>query len=167
MPDRRASATEGADLRIADTSDLWWKQAVVHCVDVERFLDTDGNGVGDIAGLAELVDHLAEPGVTCVWLLPFCPTPNRGDGCDGTRFYGVDQRLGSVGDLVELVRASRDRGLRVIADLVVNHTSYQHPWFQAARSSTDSPYRGFCAWRADEPPSGPRSACRSTAGAGR
>jgi trehalose synthase len=139
-------------MRIADTSDLWWKQAVVYCVDVERFLDTDGNGVGDIAGLAERVDYLAELGVTCLWLMPFYPSPNRDDGYDITDFYGVDQRLGSFGDLVELVRTAQDRGLRVIADLVVNHTSDQHPWFQAARSSTDSPYRDYYVWRADEPP---------------
>ncbi|VEH42899.1 Trehalose synthase/amylase TreS [Kocuria rosea] len=139
-------------MRIADTSDLWWKQAVVYCVDVERFLDTDGNGVGDIAGLAERVDYLAELGVTCLWLMPFYPSPNRDDGYDITDFYGVDRRLGSFGDLVELVRTAQDRGLRVIADLVVNHTSDQHPWFQAARSSTDSPYRDYYVWRADEPP---------------
>ncbi|MEX5258220.1 alpha-amylase family protein [Kocuria arenosa] len=139
-------------MRIADTSDLWWKQAVVYCVDVERFLDTDGNGVGDIAGLAERVDYLAELGVTCLWLMPFYPTPNRDDGYDITDFYGVDQRLGSFGDLVELVRTAQDRGLRVIADLVVNHTSDQHPWFRAARSRTDSPYRDYYVWREDEPP---------------
>ncbi|GAB2599340.1 hypothetical protein GCM10009696_00910 [Kocuria himachalensis] len=139
-------------MRIADTSDLWWKQAVVYCVDVERFLDTDGNGVGDIAGLAERVDYLAELGVTCLWLMPFYPTPNRDDGYDITDFYGVDQRLGSFGDLVELVRTAQDRGLRVIADLVVNHSSDQHPWFRAARSRTDSPYRDYYVWREDEPP---------------
>ncbi|MFI7743672.1 alpha-amylase family protein [Kocuria rhizosphaericola] len=139
-------------MRIADTSDLWWKQAVVYCVDVERFLDTDGDGTGDIAGLAERVDYLAELGVTCLWLMPFYPTPNRDDGYDVTDFYGVDRRLGSFGDLVELVRTAQDRGLRVIADLVVNHTSDQHPWFEASRSSTDSPYRDYYVWRADEPP---------------
>ncbi len=139
-------------MRIADTSDLWWKQAVVYCVDIERYLDTDGDGTGDIAGLAERVDHLAELGVTCLWLMPFYPTPNRDDGYDITDFYGVDRRLGSFGDLVELVRTAQDRGLRVIADLVVNHTSDQHPWFRESRSSTDSPYRDYYVWRADEPP---------------
>ena len=139
-------------MRIADTSDLWWKQAVVYCVDIERFLDTDGDGSGDIAGLAERVDYLAELGVTCLWLMPFYPTPNRDDGYDIVDFYGVDRRLGSFGDLVELVRTAQDRGLRVIADLVVNHTSDQHPWFQAARSSTASPYRDYYVWRAEEPP---------------
>jgi trehalose synthase len=139
-------------MRIADTSDLWWKQAVVYCVDIERFLDTDGNGTGDIAGLAERVDYLAELGVTCLWLMPFYPTPNRDDGYDVQDFYGIDHRLGSFGDLVELVHTAQDRGLRVIADLVVNHTSDQHPWFQAARSSTDNPFRDYYVWRAEEPP---------------
>jgi trehalose synthase len=139
-------------MRITDTSDLWWKTAVVYCLDVETFLDWDGDGVGDLAGLAQRIDYLAELGVTCLWLMPFYPTPDRDDGYDITEFYGVDPRLGSLGDLVELVRTAHDRGLRVIADLVVNHTSDQHPWFVAARSSKDNPFRDFYVWRSDEPP---------------
>ncbi len=80
-------------------------------------------------GLTEHIDHLHALGVTCVWLMPFYPTPERDDGYDITDFYAVDPRLGSLGDFVEFVRAARDRGMRVIADLVVNHTSDQHPWF--------------------------------------
>lgn len=139
-------------MRITDTSDLWWKNAVVYCLDVETFMDWDGDGVGDFQGLAQRIDHLAELGVTCLWLMPFYPTANLDDGYDITDHYGVDERLGSLGDLVELVRTARDRGMRVIADLVVNHTSDRHPWFVEARKSTDNPYRDFYVWRSDEPP---------------
>jgi trehalose synthase len=138
-------------VRITDTSDLWWKNAVVYCLDVETFLDSDGDGRGDLPGLAQRIDYLAELGVTCLWLMPFYPTPDRDDGYDITDFYGVDGRLGSHGDLVELIRTARDRGMRVIADLVVNHTSDRHPWFKAARSSPTSRYRDWYVWR-DEPP---------------
>jgi trehalose synthase len=108
--------------------------------------------VGDLAGLAQRIDYLAELGVTCLWLMPFYPSPDRDDGYDITDHYGVDPRLGSHGDLVELVRTARDRGIRVIADLVVNHTSDRHPWFRSARSSTTSPFRDFYVWRSDPPP---------------
>jgi trehalose synthase len=138
-------------VRVTDTSDLWWKTAVVYCLDVETYLDSDGDGTGDLQGLAERLDHLADLGVTCLWLMPFYPTPDRDDGYDIADFYGVDSRLGNHGDLVEVVRTANDRGMRVIADLVVNHTSDRHPWFRAARSSPDSPYRDWYVWR-DEPP---------------
>ncbi|MCW2614775.1 MAG: treS [Frankiales bacterium] len=138
-------------MRVTDTSDLWWKTAVVYCLDVETYLDSDGDGTGDLAGLASRLDHLAELGVTCLWLMPIYPTPDRDDGYDITDFYGVDERLGSHGDLVEVIRTAHDRGMRVIADLVVNHTSDRHPWFQAARASRTSRYRDYYVWR-DEPP---------------
>ena len=139
-------------MRITDTADLWWKTAVVYCLDVETYLDWDGDGCGDLAGLAQRLDHLADLGVTCLWLMPFYPTAERDDGYDITDFYGVDPRLGSSGDLVEVIRTANDRGMRVIADLVVNHTSIQHPWFQSARASTDAPFRDYYVWRAEEPP---------------
>src|SRR3954467_11522641 len=138
-------------MRLDYTSDLWWKNAVVYCLDVETFADSDGDGVGDFRGLIEKVDYLAGLGVTCLWLMPFFPSPNRDDGYDISDFYGVDPRLGTLGDFVEFVRTARDRGLRVIADLVVNHTSNQHPWFQSARADRNSPYRDWYVW-ADEPP---------------
>jgi maltose alpha-D-glucosyltransferase / alpha-amylase len=136
------------------TSDLWWKNAVIYCVDVELFADGDGDGVGDFPGLIGKVDYLAGLGVTCVWLMPFYPTPNKDNGYDISDFYGVDPRLGSLGDLVEFLRAARERGIRVIADLVVNHTSDQHPWFQSARADARSRWRDFYVW-ADQQPEGP------------
>ncbi|CAN5463582.1 alpha-amylase family protein [soil metagenome] len=138
-------------MRITETSDLWWKTAVVYCLDVETFLDWDGDGRGDIAGLVQRLDYLADLGITCLWLMPIYPTPDRDDGYDITDFYGVDSRLGNHGDFVELVRTARDRGMRVIVDLVVNHTSDRHPWFRSARSSRSSPYRDWYVWR-DDPP---------------
>jgi trehalose synthase len=141
-------------MRLDYTSDLWWKNAVIYCLDVETYRDTNGDGVGDFRGLIERVDHLAALGVTCVWLMPFYPSPNRDDGYDITDFYGVDPRLGTLGDFVEFVRTARDRGLRVIVDLVVNHTSDEHPWFVESRSSLDSPRRNWYVWR-DEPAPSP------------
>lgn len=139
-------------MRLAETSDLWWKNAVVYCLDVETFFDDDGDGTGDFAGLTQRVDYLAALGVTCIWLMPFYPSPDRDDGYDVTDFFAVDPRLGTMGDLVEFIRAARDRGMRVIADFVVNHTSDQHPWFIEARKSTDNKYRDYYVWRSDTPP---------------
>ena len=113
------------------TSDVWWKNAVVYCLDVETFLDSDGDGCGDLRGLTDRLDYLAGLGVSCLWLMPFYPSRQRDDGYDITDFYGIDGRLGTPGDFVELIRTANDRGIRVVADLVMNHTSDQHPWFQA------------------------------------
>ena len=138
-------------MKITDTSDLWFKSAIFYCLDVETFMDWNNDGIGDFAGLAHRLDYLAELGVTCIWLMPFYPTPDRDDGYDITDFYGVDPRLGHLGDLVEVIRIAKDRGMRVIADLVVNHTSDKHPWFVSARSSRDSHYRDYYVWRDEKP----------------
>jgi trehalose synthase len=147
-------APEAGVTRIDETSDLWWKNAIVYCVDVKTFLDYDGDGCGDLPGLTQRVDYLAGLGVTCLWLMPFHPSPRRDDGYDITDFYGVDPDLGSLGDFARFVRMARDRGLRVIVDLVANHTSDCHPWFEAARVSPESPFRDWYIWR-DEPPDEP------------
>ena len=143
-------------MRQTRTSDVWWKNAVVYCLDVETFADGDGDGVGDFRGLAEHVDHLDRLGVTCVWLMPFFPTPDRDDGYDITDFYTVDPRLGTLGEFVEFMRTARDRGIRVIADLVVNHTSDRHPWFVDSRSSRDSRYRDWYIWSDRPEPDDPK-----------
>jgi maltose alpha-D-glucosyltransferase/alpha-amylase len=137
-------------MRTEVTSDLWWKDAVVYGVDVKTFQDSNGDGIGDFDGLAERLDYLAELGISCLWLLPIMRSPWRDNGYDIADYFDVDRRLGTLGDLVELLRAARERGIRVITDLVVNHTSDEHPWFRAARSSRDNPYRDYYVWR-DEP----------------
>jgi trehalose synthase len=139
-------------MRIRDTGDLWWKDAVFYCVDVDMYMDWDDDGVGDLEGLIQRIDHLSDLGVTCLWLMPFYPAGGVDDGYDVTDFYGVDPRSGSAGDLVALIRTARDRGIRVIVDLVVNHTSDRHPWFRSARSSPSSPFRDFYVWSEKEPP---------------
>jgi maltose alpha-D-glucosyltransferase/alpha-amylase len=131
--------------------DLWWRHAVIYCIDVELYADGDGDGIGDFQGLIDKVEYLAGLGVTCIWLMPFYPTPNKDNGYDITDYYGVDQRLGSLGDFVAFLRAARERGIRVIADLVVNHTSDQHPWFQSARDDPGSPWRDFYVWADHDP----------------
>jgi maltose alpha-D-glucosyltransferase/alpha-amylase len=143
-------------VRLTRTSDVWWKNAVVYCLDVETYADSDGDGCGDLRGLTQRIDHLHRLGVTCLWLMPFYPTDERDDGYDITDYYAVDPRLGTLGDFVELVRTARDRGMRVIADLVVNHTSVHHPWFVESRSSRDSPKRDWYVWQDAPPSDGPQ-----------
>jgi glycosidase len=133
-------------MRAAPASDLWWKNAIVYCLDVETF-------AGDLAGFMERIDHIANLGATCVWLMPLYPTTNRDDGYDITDYLAVERRFGDLGDLVEAIRHAHDRGLRVIFDLVVNHTSNEHPWFAEARADRSSPFHDFYVW-ADEPPGG-------------
>ena len=152
---RRSYPSSGEAMSTVRTSDLWWKNAVVYCLDVETFLDWDGDGRGDFAGLTEHVDYLAGIGVSCLWLMPFYPSPNRDDGYDITDYYTVDARLGSLGDWFALIRTAKDRGMRVIVDLVVNHTSDRHPWFRASRSSKNNRFRDYYVW-VDEPPPEPK-----------
>ncbi|GIJ34325.1 alpha-amylase family protein [Micromonospora sediminimaris] len=132
-------------------SDRWYSEAVVYCLDIDTYADSDGDGVGDIRGLIGRLDYLARLGVTCLWLHPIHPSPNDDDGYDVTDFYNVDPRFGTLGDFAELLHQASNRGIRVIIDLVVNHTSDQHPWFQSARSSPDSPYRDWYVWSEQEP----------------
>src|SRR5215210_3923330 len=129
-------------MRLTPTSDLWWKNAAVYCLHVENF-------AGDLEGLIQRIDHVAALGATCVWLMPVYPSPGRDDGYDITDYLGVAARLGDSGDVVEAIRHARDRGLRVLVDLVVNHTSDEHPWFRAARERRDSPFRAYYVWSDD------------------
>lgn len=132
-------------------SDLWWKNAVTYCLDVKTFMDSDGDGMGDFHGLTQRIPYLASLGVNCLWLLPFYPSPGRDNGYDVTDYYTVDPRLGTMGEFVEFVRTADHWGIRVVTDLVVNHTSIDHPWFQSARRSRDSPYRDWYVWSDKHP----------------
>ena len=133
-------------------SDRWYQKAVVYCLDIDTFADSNGDGVGDIRGLIGRLDYLARLGVTCLWLNPIHPSPDRDDGYDVADFYNVDPRFGTLGDFAELLHQAGNLGIKVIIDLVVNHTSDQHPWFQSARSSPDSPYRDWYVWSDTAPP---------------
>ncbi|NEU58083.1 alpha-amylase family protein [Halorussus sp. MSC15.2] len=133
------------------TKDHWYENATFYAIDVEAFADGDDDGVGDFEGMADRLDYLESLGIDCIWLLPFYPSPNRDNGYDVTDYYGVDDRHGTLGDFVEFVRETDRRGLRVIVDLVVNHTSDQHPWFQKARKDPDSKYRDYYVWQEDPP----------------
>jgi maltose alpha-D-glucosyltransferase/alpha-amylase len=132
-------------------SERWYKEAVIYCVDVDTFQDSDGDGCGDLRGLISRLDYLSRLGVTCLWLNPIHPTPNRDDGYDVADYYGVEPRIGSLGDFAELALEARERGIRIILDLVVNHTSDQHPWFRSAVSDPASPYRDWYVWSEQEP----------------
>ncbi len=138
-------------MRLSQTGDVWWKSAVFYCADVETFQDSDGDGVGDLRGMTDRIEYLADLGITCLWLMPLYPTAGRDDGYDITDFFGVDPRLGTSGDFVELVRTARSAGIRVVVDFVMNHTSDQHPWFKQARRSVDDPYRQFYVWSPTKP----------------
>jgi maltose alpha-D-glucosyltransferase/alpha-amylase len=132
-------------------NDLWYKNAIVYCLSVGTYLDTNADGIGDFQGLLRRLDYLQGLGVTAIWLLPFQPTPGRDDGYDVSDYYGVDPRYGSLGDFVEFTQGCRQRGLRVLIDLVVNHTSNQHPWFQEARKDPKSKYRDWYVWSKKKP----------------
>ncbi|WP_084039126.1 alpha-amylase family protein [Demequina sp. NBRC 110053] len=143
-------------MRASRTADLWWKNAAVYCLDVETYQDSNGDGIGDLPGLTSRIEHLARLGVTCLWLMPFYPTEERDDGYDITDYYSVDPRLGTLGDFVETMRTAKEHGIRVIADLVVNHTSDKHPWFVESRSSKSNPKRDWYVWRDEPPADGPQ-----------
>jgi maltose alpha-D-glucosyltransferase/alpha-amylase len=128
------------------TSDLWWKNAVIYCADVATWLDSDDDGTGDLAGLTRRLDYLWGLGVNTLWLMPFYPSPLGDDGYDITDYYAVDSRFGTLGDFVEMIRTADNLGIRVLVDLVMSHTSDQHPWFQRSRHARDSRYRDYYRW---------------------
>jgi maltose alpha-D-glucosyltransferase/alpha-amylase len=131
--------------------DLWYKSAIIYCLDVEKYQDANGDGIGDFEGLMRRLDYLQGLGVTCVWLQPFYPSPNRDNGYDVADFYGIHDKHGSLGDFVEFMHRADSLGIRVIVDLVVNHTSVDCPWYQGARLDPKSYYRNWYVW-ADERP---------------
>ena len=132
-------------------NDLWYKNAIIYCLSVGTFMDANGDGVGDFAGLERRLDYIQGLGATAIWLMPFQPSPQRDGGYDIADYYGVDPAYGSLGDFVAFTHAAKQRGLRVLIDLVVNHTSDRHPWFQSARSDPNSPYRDWYVWSEERP----------------
>lgn len=126
--------------------DRWWKNAIIYGLDVARFADSDGDGVGDFRGLISKLPYLSDLGVTCIWLLPFFPSARRDNGYDVTDFMQVDPRLGTLEDLIEFMHRAGEHSMRVVIDLVTQHTSDQHPWFKAARANEHSRYRDYYVW---------------------
>ncbi|MEZ5102068.1 MAG: maltose alpha-D-glucosyltransferase [Thermoleophilia bacterium] len=124
----------------------WFRRAVFYEIHVRGFADGTGDGNGDLVGLTEKLDYLAWLGIDCIWLLPMYPSPLRDGGYDISDFQAIHPDYGTLEDFSRLLEAAHQRGMRVIADLVMNHTSIDHPWFQAARSSPDSPYRDWYVW---------------------
>ena len=126
---------------------LWYKDAIIYETHVKAFFDNNNDGIGDFAGLTEKLDYLQDLGVTCLWLLPFFPSPLRDDGYDISDYCNVHPSYGTLDDFKRFMAAAHDRGLQVLIELVVNHTSDQHPWFQAARKAPPgSPERDFYVW---------------------
>jgi len=131
--------------------DLWYKNAIIYCLDVEKYLDSDGDGIGDFGGLTRKLDYLAGLGVSCLWLQPFYPSPNKDNGYDVADFYNIHPKHGSLGEFTDFMNHAEQLGMRVIVDLVVNHTSNRHPWFQEARKDPQSPYRDWYVWSKKRP----------------
>ncbi|HEX3944682.1 MAG TPA: maltose alpha-D-glucosyltransferase [Rhizomicrobium sp.] len=130
---------------------LWYKDAVIYQVHVKSFADSNGDGVGDFPGLIEKLDYIAELGVTCIWLLPFYPSPRRDDGYDISEYRDVHPEYGTLADVRRFIDEAHARGIRVITELVINHTSDQHPWFQRARrAKAGSNYRNYYVWSEDD-----------------
>ncbi|MCB8839046.1 maltose alpha-D-glucosyltransferase [Aurantimonas sp. VKM B-3413] len=139
--------TSGPDLKAAD----WYKDAIIYQLHVKTFADSNGDGIGDFQGLLDKLDYIQELGVTAIWLLPFYPSPLRDDGYDISDYRSVNPSYGNLDDVERLVAEAHKRGMRVITELVINHTSDQHPWFQTARKAPKgSPERDFYVWADDD-----------------
>lgn len=133
----------------------WYKNIIVYTVDVKSFSDSNGDGIGDLPGLISKLDYFSDLGVTCIWLLPFYPSPCRDNGYDVIDHFSVDPRLGTIEDFQIFVRKAGERGIHVMIDLIMNHTSDQHPWFLAARNDAHSIFRDYYVWAKVPPPQDP------------
>ena len=131
--------------------DLWYKNAVIYCLTSATYMDSNGDGIGDFRGLTRRLDYLHGLGVTALWLMPFQTSPRRDGGYDVSDYYAVDPRFGTFGDFVDFTHGAKQRGIRVLIDLVVNHTSDEHAWFKAARAIADSRYRDWYVWSTTKP----------------
>ena len=125
---------------------LWYKNAVFYQVSVRAYKDSSGDGHGDLRGLTQKLDYIQSLGVDCIWIMPIYPSPLRDDGYDIADYYNIAEAFGTLDDFKELIAAAHARDIRIIMDLVLNHTSDQHPWFQSARSDRKSPYRDYYVW---------------------
>ena len=132
-----------------DRNDLqWYRDAIIYQLHVKSFFDANNDGVGDFAGLTQKLDYIKDLGATAIWVMPFYPSPLRDDGYDISYYRGINPAYGSLRDFKRFLREAHERGLRVITELVINHTSDQHPWFKRARAAKPgSAARNFYVWR--------------------
>ncbi|HYD90843.1 MAG TPA: alpha-amylase family glycosyl hydrolase, partial [Flavobacterium sp.] len=130
---------------------LWYKNAIIYGLDVKTFQDSNGDGIGDFRGLTKRLSYLSELGINTLWLLPFYPSPNRDNGYDVSDFYNINPELGTLDDFQTFVQEAHRLKIRIVIDLVVHHTSTEHPWFKAARSDEKSPYRDYYIWSKKHP----------------
>jgi trehalose-6-phosphate hydrolase len=128
-------------------STSWWKTAVVYQIYPKSFYDTTGNGIGDIQGIIEKLDYLKELGVDVLWLTPIYKSPQRDNGYDISDYYNIQEEYGTMDDFDQLLEQAHKRGIKIIMDIVINHTSTEHEWFKQAKSSKDNPYRDFYIWK--------------------
>src|SRR5262245_35498552 len=147
MTQTQKRAKRGGKLVARERDPLWYKDAIIYEMHVRAFLDSNADGIGDFRGLAQKLDYLQELGVTALWLLPFYPSPLRDDGYDIADYYSINHIYGTLKNFKPFLAAAHERDLRVITELVVNHTSDQHPWFQKSRrAGPGGPWRDFYVW---------------------
>lgn len=125
----------------------WWKNSVIYQIYPRSFQDSDGDGIGDIRGIINRLDYLEDLGIDAVWLSPVCKSPQDDNGYDISDYQDIDPMFGTLADMEELIRRAGERGIRIIMDLVLNHTSDEHPWFLEAKKSRDNPYHDYYVWR--------------------
>ena len=138
------------DVPSSERDPQWFRRAVFYEVFARSFHDANGDGVGDLRGLTERLDYLQWLGIDCIWLPPFFSSPLRDGGYDVSDYTGILPEFGDLGDFIEFVEAAHARGVRVIIDFVMNHTSDAHPWFQASRADPQGPYGDFYVWADDD-----------------
>ena len=127
--------------------DAWWKEAVVYQVYPRSFMDANGDGIGDLQGVTSRLDYLQELGIDVIWLSPVYQSPNVDNGYDISDYQAIQPEFGTMADFDELLKQAHRRGIRIVMDLVVNHSSDQHPWFVESQKSKDNPYRDYYIWR--------------------
>ena len=133
-----------------DDKKHWYKDAIIYELHIKAFFDSDNNGIGDFGGLIQKLDYLQDLGITAVWVLPFYPSPLRDDGYDIADYYSINSNYGNIEQFKQFLDEAHKRNLKVITELVINHTSDQHPWFQKARRAPkDSPERAYYVWSDD------------------
>src|SRR5580692_9863763 len=146
LPIKSSADAKGGVTVGTQKDSLWYKDAIIYQLHVRSFCDSNADGVGDFVGLLQKLDYLQELGITAIWLLPFYPSPLRDDGYDIADYTSVHPSYGSLEDFKAFVTAAHSRGIHIIIEMVVNHTSDQHPWFQEARSSRENSKRDWYVW---------------------